>query len=260
MTLRLFERLRLSEDDVALTKEWIDDHDRAIELAETECDGTLTLRAQRSSHLFAILAYLREDEGASLEYASKSMRFGMDYLFGNWRLTFPSYDSGKADPQWWYTDYGWVEPLRLAGFWAIVLQDWDTIEKLGTYPEPGGFFRTEARSERAFEAWVVILAGMFRGASISEFELWMEVIVKSRSKREKLLLKLLQSTLAGSDEEVLQELCCYMKYFSDKEFTSRKIPDKFAIDARIVLGLAERSGRQIEIPAEFQDHFVRFRG
>jgi hypothetical protein len=150
----------------------------------------------------------------------------------------------------------WIEHFREAIFWGSCLDEWEKMEEIAQYP--GEDTEGEIWEPKGYRAWYLLIAAILRGQSLSELRKYTDIIEAGRRKREKLLLKILRAILDGAVATANHELETYLKYYKKYEFPKPEITEKVCIDGTFLINFARHRGLELEYPAEYSDHIVRF--
>lgn len=207
----------------------------------------------------AVMYYLQEDLHASARHAHGVCTASLEYLFGSWRReVVPSTKWEGTALSFWRTQMPWLYEFRLGLVWSSCLGDWKTVKKLSDYPDDdcvnvGSDFAASDRS------WYILLAKRIRGEQASGLLSYEEVISAGTKKKPKLLLDAGRALWKDDASGFNTAIDSYLKYFKISEFADSEggLAATIALDATLLVHLAERRRLNVSLKAEYEDYIVR---
>lgn len=236
---------------------------RSIEMNAQPCRVPRDVRDQRHHDLdikfLLALKYLLLEQFSEVREAAREVVLSAEeYFFGEWREILPTGNAGDEppNPEYFHRYAAWAHELYTGSvLWAMCLEDWECVKRLSDYVTRVCELNIDQSKEN--RAWLLILAAVLRGESIDGFQEEREQIVSGRSKREKLLLNLLEAILNPDSADLGCATKEYFKYYRQVENKRHSITSKVAIDGSILVHFAERVERPLPIPATMEDYVVR---
>ena len=206
------------------------------------------------SRTFLALAYYYSDhhEGARKE-AEKSIPDIDEFLFGDWRNVFLTAEK-SVDPAWWKRHFMWMQIFEIAVLWAVVLDEWQFVTRVGDFPEPDSYISDgyDRRDRDLYVAWAAFL----RHAP-GEVQRLLEPLEKSKERSFKLRAILIRSAAERNADALQKALEDWLSFYRKWEFPKEHITKKVSIEGTFFVHWAEKEGIALKVPPEYEDHIVR---
>jgi len=204
-----------------------------------------------TSSLMALVGYFAEQPQLARQYAKQSIEATMEFLFGDWRNTYIT-EEGHADPIYWKRHFSWMDEFESALLWGSVLGDWQTVQRLATFPEPDshidGGYRPQDRD-------VLVALGAFLCNS-TDLPAKLQRAATGHRKTCLLTLEMIEACIARDQHSLQRALIQFLSHYKKTEFPKEQITLKVSFKATFFFHWASKGGLSIQIPPEYSDHIV----
>ena len=237
--------------------------DRSVELARqlppspTDYDRAWSKFEISSSLLLLSLAYYYAGESTlAATHARENIVECDDFFFGSWRSEYKT-PKKIIDPAYWKREFDWIEIFEAALLWASVLNEWQFLKKVGTFPEPNSFFGEDYKAQ---DRDLYVATGAFlRGAPRAEMDRLLDQANAGSKKTCKFLVSVLRGCLDHDAAALQKSLVEYLKHYKKNEFPKEYIRKKISIEGTFFVHWAEKEKLPLTVPPEFEDHIVRLK-